>query len=74
MFIAFLFLIISLKKTSHYNLQLFFWHIVLGKNYIRDAERMAEEGIELIGYTMIAFGCIDYVLILNKTSAAETSI
>jgi hypothetical protein len=35
---------------------------------------MAEEGIELIGYTMIAFGCIDYVLILNKTSAAETSI
>jgi hypothetical protein len=44
-----------------------FWHIVLNKNYLRDVERMAEESIELVGYTMIAFGCIDYALTLNKT-------
>lgn len=49
-----------------------FWHNVLGKNYTRHAERMAEEGIELIGYTMIAFGCIDYVVTLNKVPVIES--
>ena len=48
-----------------------FWHYVLDKNYIRDIERMAEESIELIGYTMIAFGCVQYVLTLNKISSKK---
>lgn len=48
-----------------------FWHNVLGKNYTRHAERMAEEGIELIGYTMIAFGCIEYALTLHKAARTK---
>jgi hypothetical protein len=43
-----------------------FWHAALGKNYVRDVERMVEESTELIGYTIIAFGCIDYTLMLRK--------
>jgi hypothetical protein len=46
-----------------------FWHAVLGRNYLRDVERMTEESTELIGYTIIAFGCIDYALSLNKSAA-----
>jgi hypothetical protein len=51
-----------------------FWHAVLGNNYIRDIERMAEESTELIGYTMIAFGCIEYALLLNKVFTVEKVI
>lgn len=48
-----------------------FWHIILAKKYIRDVERVAEESIELIGYTMIAFGCSQYALKLGSNTAAK---
>jgi hypothetical protein len=48
-----------------------FWHAALGKNYVRDVERMVEESTELIGYTIIAFGCIDYALTLHKAVSRE---
>jgi len=51
-----------------------FWHAVLDKNYVRDVERMMEESTELIGYTIIVFGCIDYALILRKAAADKKTI
>lgn len=51
-----------------------FWHAVLGENYVRDVERMVEESTELIGYTIISFGCINYALSLRKTAEKKVNI
>ena len=43
-----------------------FWQTILGHNYVKIAERIAEEGIETLGYSMITCGIIDYVYFIRQ--------
>lgn len=43
-----------------------FWQTILGDNYVKIAERIAEEGIETLGYSMITCGIIDYVYFIRQ--------
>jgi hypothetical protein len=43
-----------------------FWETILRQNYVKIAERIAEEGIETLGYSMITCGIIDYVSFIRQ--------
>lgn len=49
------------------------WKTILNKNYVRIAERIAEESVELLGYSFIAFGMATYLLSLNREKKLSSS-
>jgi hypothetical protein len=49
------------------------WKLLLKDNYVRIAERFAEEGVELLGYSFMLFGIIEYVNYLNNNAANKSN-
>jgi len=45
------------------------WQLILKGNYVRIVERFIEEGIELMAYSCMLTGIVEYVLHLKKKSA-----
>ncbi|MCH1919549.1 hypothetical protein L9G15_08905 [Shewanella sp. A3A] len=47
------------------------WHAILGEHFVRVAENVAEEGIELLGYGVLFSGCVSYYLQLCSHGKAS---
>jgi len=47
------------------------WHLILHDNYVRIAERFVEEGIELLGYSCMLIGVVEYASAFNKKVAGK---
>lgn len=43
-----------------------FWHAAMGEHFLRVAENVAEEGIELLGYGVLFGGCLGYYRRLRR--------
>ena len=43
------------------------WETVMGENYVYAVTRASEEAIELLGYTLIFLGAIEYSFALKKS-------
>lgn len=39
-----------------------FWHQVMGDDYIRIVKNIAEEGTEILGYTIIFYTSVNYLI------------
>ncbi|AQU83297.1 MULTISPECIES: hypothetical protein [Halomonadaceae] len=48
-----------------------FWRAVLQENYIRDFKNIAEESIELLGYSLILFAMIELLLLARRIAQAR---
>lgn len=46
------------------------WHAILGEHFVRVAENVAEEGIELLGYGILFCGCVGYYVGLYRSEKA----
>ena len=48
-----------------------FWQAVMEEEYFRNVKNVSEEGIELLGYTIILIGCIELfrILLQSKTES-----
>ena len=46
------------------------WHAILGEHFVRVAENVAEEGIELLGYGILFCGCVSYYVGLYRSEKA----
>ncbi len=54
-----------------------FWETILAHNYVKIAERVAEESIETLGYSLLTCGIIDYAFTIkkeNKTISGELKL
>jgi hypothetical protein len=48
-----------------------FWRAVMQDNYIREFKDVAEEAIELLGYSLILFAMIELLLIARRIYKAR---
>ncbi|WP_434986487.1 hypothetical protein [Vreelandella zhaodongensis] len=47
------------------------WRAVLQENYVRDFKNVAEEAVELLGYSLILFAMIELLLLARRISKAR---
>ena len=47
-----------------------FWESVMGEGYVRAVKNVSEESIELLGYTLILFGTIEWFKLLTNKKRA----
>ena len=50
-----------------------FWQSVMGENYLRVVKNIAEEGTELLGYTLLLIAAIEFLWVVIKDKRARVT-